>query len=70
MKRQTIHTSNSPTISWVDNYLIDWADSGRQYFPDGQIKEIGSYHFAFSFDSAISSEDGVYSVIYKSPAKS
>lgn len=65
MKRQTIHTNNSPTISWVDNYLIDWADSGRQYFPDGQIKEIGSYHFAFSFDSAISSEDGVYSVIYK-----
>jgi len=65
MQRQTIQTNYISTISWTSNYLIDWANSGRQYFPNGQTKEIGNYHFAFSFDSAITSEDGVYAVIYK-----
>jgi hypothetical protein len=65
MQRQTIQTNYISTISWTNNYLIDWANSGRQYFPNGETKEIGSYHFAFSFDSAITSEDGVYAVIYK-----
>ncbi|RZK58780.1 MAG: hypothetical protein EOO91_07255 [Pedobacter sp.] len=65
MQRQTIQTNNLSTLSWSNDYLIDWANSGRQYFADGQVKELGSYHFAFSFDSAITSEDGIYAVIYK-----
>jgi hypothetical protein len=65
MQRQTIQTNQISTLSWTNNYLIDWANSGRQYFTNGQVKELGSYYFAFSFDSAITSEDGIYSVIYK-----
>lgn len=65
MQRQTIKTNNLSTLTWSNDYLIDWANSGRQYFADGQVKELGSYYFAFSFDSAITSEDGIYSVIYK-----
>lgn len=65
MQRKTIKTEYISTLSWKSNYLIDWANSGRQFFPNGQIKEIGSYRFAFSFDSAITSKDGIYSVIYK-----
>lgn len=65
MQRQTIKTNNLSTLTWSNDYLIDWANSGRQYFADGQVKELGRYYFAFPFDSAITSEDGIYSVIYK-----
>lgn len=65
MQRQTIQTNNLSTLTWTNNCLIDWANLGRQFFPNGQVKEIGSYHFAFSFDSAITSTDGIYAVIYK-----
>jgi hypothetical protein len=65
MQRQTIETNNLSTLTWTNDCLIDWANSGRQYFANGQVKELGSYYFAFSFDSAITSEDGIYSVIYK-----
>jgi hypothetical protein len=65
MKRQTILIDGVATLSWKGKSLIDWAYSGRQFFLNGKVKEIGSYQFAYSFDSAITSEDGVYSVIYK-----
>lgn len=64
MQRQTINEVNFSTLTWADDYLIDWANSGTVFLPDGQIKKLGNYYLAFSFDSAISSSDGVYSVVY------
>ncbi len=65
MQRQTINTNGISTLSWTKNHLIDWANSGTKYFSNKIAEAIGSYYFAFSFDRAITSEDGVYAVIYK-----
>jgi hypothetical protein len=66
MHRQTINVEKGiyiATLSWVDNYLIDWA-RGTQFFPNVDITRMG-YMYSFSFDSAINSENGIYSAIYK-----
>lgn len=64
MQRQTINEVRFSTLTWSGDYLIDWAKSGTLFLPDGQIKKLGNYFLAFSFDSAVSSSDGVYSVVY------
>jgi len=43
MQRQTIQTNNLSTLTWTNDYLIDWSNSGRQFFANGQVKELGSY---------------------------
>lgn len=65
MHRQTIKTNYLQTISWLNNSIIDWANSGRQYFLDGHVKEMGSYYYAFPFDTAVTSDNGIYAVIYQ-----
>lgn len=64
MLRQTIKEGRFSTLTWSGDYLIDWAKSGTLFLPDGQIKKLGNYFLAFPFDSAVSSSDGVYSVVY------
>jgi hypothetical protein len=65
MKRVTIQGHSIQSLSWIDNYLIDWLDSGRKYDLTGEIGTIGSYHLAFPFDSAITSENGIYAFVYQ-----
>lgn len=65
MTRQTIETSSLRTIDWFDGNIIDWASAGQQYSLDGQQKQLAKYHFAFSFDGSITSQDGQYAFIYK-----
>ncbi len=64
MQRQTIEAKYISTLSWTNNHLIDWANSGRKFYPDGRIEKNSWFGFFSSFDSAITSEDGVYAVIY------
>ena len=65
MERITLQTNGLMTISWLKDRVIDWGNSGRQYLLNGQVQELGSYYFAFPFDSAITSDNGVYSAIYQ-----
>jgi WD40 repeat protein len=65
MHRQTLQTDFLNTMSWLDNRIIDWAYSGKQYFLDGHIEELGSYSFSFPFDSSVTSDNGVYAFIYQ-----
>jgi len=65
MKRITLQTNGLMTISWLKDRVIDWGNSGRQYLLNGQVQELGGYYFSFPFDSAITSDNGVYSAIYQ-----
>lgn len=65
MIRQTIKTNYLQTIDWLNGKIVDWVSAGQQYSLDGQQKQLAKYHFAFSFDSSITSQDGQYSFIYK-----
>ncbi len=66
MQRQTIKEVYPSTLNWTGDFLVDWANGGKVYFPIDQNRtSLISYYFAFSFDSAISSSDGVYSFVYK-----
>ncbi len=66
MKRQTINETDFSTLTWTGDYLLDWANGGKIYFPaDREKTSLFSYYFAFSFDSAISSSDNIYSFVYK-----
>lgn len=65
MKRVTLHTNEQPlALSWLDDRLIDWA-TGREYLLSGEVRELGTGDYGTSFDSAITSEDGVYTIIYQ-----
>ena len=63
--RQTIKTNYLQTIDWHNGSIIDWVSAGQQYSLDGQQKQIAKYHYAFSFDGSITSQDGQYVFIYK-----
>lgn len=65
MKTQTITAGFLKTICWLDDTIVDWASSGEQYTVDGKKNRLAKYGYPFGFDSAISSNDGTYSFIYK-----
>lgn len=65
MTRQTIKTNYLQTIDWFGGNIIDWVSAGQLYSLDGQQTQIAKYHYAFSFDSSITSQDGKYAFIYK-----
>ncbi len=65
MTRQTIKTNFLRTIDWVSGSIIDWVSAGQQYSLTGQQKQLAKYHYAFSFDGSITSQDGQYAFIYK-----
>jgi len=48
MQRQTINEVRFSTLIWSGDDLIDWAQSGTLFLPDGQIKKLGNYFLAFS----------------------
>lgn len=67
IKTQTIETNLLLTLDWLGNEVIDWANSGMCYSPDGSsrpLREGSSYMFAHNFDSVISSPNGLYTFIY------
>lgn len=43
MDRKTITANDIETIAWYDNTIIDWANAGRRYSPDGNIKHSKVY---------------------------
>ncbi|MBY0432836.1 MAG: hypothetical protein K2U26_01870 [Cyclobacteriaceae bacterium] len=66
MKRITLPLSRPlQTMSWRNDYLIDWADGGTQYYLNGEVDSLGSYSYRFPFDSAVTSADGHFAVIYQ-----
>jgi hypothetical protein len=65
MKRQTIKEKYILSLFWAGDNLIDWISSGKEIFLNGQIKERNNYLFSFPFNRAITSEDGIYAVIYQ-----
>jgi hypothetical protein len=65
MKHQTIKTNYLKTIDWLDGKIIDWVSAGQQYSLDGQQQQLAKYHYPFSFDGSITSQDGQYAFIYK-----
>lgn len=65
MTRQTFNTDSLKTIDWFKDNIIDWASAGKLYSSEGQQGQIGKYHYAFSFDASITSQDGQYAFIYK-----
>jgi hypothetical protein len=65
MKRKTIKTDYLQTISWLGDKIVDWAFAGTVYSLDGKTEHMNNCHFDLSFDSAITSQDGQYSFVYK-----
>lgn len=67
MNIQTIEKTGVLTLDWLGDEVIDWANSGTCYSPDGIARKLiqgSSYMFAYNFDAAISSSDGRYTLIY------
>jgi len=66
MKRKTLKADDYlSTISWFDNTIVDWGSAGKQYFIDGQIKELYKEHHTLNFDGSINSVDGKYAFVYQ-----
>ncbi len=66
MYRHTLTTKHPlSTLSWLGDTLVDWASAGTAYSLQGKISQLATYHFAYSFDSAIVSADGQYVFLYK-----
>jgi hypothetical protein len=65
MERKTLTANYLCTINWFDNTIVDWGSAGKQYFIDGQIKELHKYHHTLNFDGSINSADGKYAFVYQ-----
>ena len=52
------------SIAWLNDSVIDWANGGNVYALDREMKQ-STRMYAYRFDAAIASEDGVYAVIYE-----
>lgn len=65
MKLLTLTDKYLKTIAWLHNEIIDWASAGTIYKEDGSQRQMAKYHYAYSFDTAITSTDGQYAFVYK-----
>jgi hypothetical protein len=65
MTRQTIKANYLQTIDWLNGNIIDWTSAGQLYSLNGQQRQTAKYHYAFSFDASITSENGQYAFLYK-----
>lgn len=65
IKRYTIKDTYVRTLSWFNGQVVDWASAGTAYSLDGKKEQLQKYRFAYSFDSALTSEDGVYVLLYR-----
>jgi len=65
IKRETIEFNQKPfSLNWKDETLVDWVDGGSQFSLNGVYKHSGR-GYSYRFDSAIQSDNGVYSVVYE-----
>lgn len=64
-QRQTIIANYLTTICWFNDLIVDWASAGKWYSLDGKTGQFGKYHYAFTFDSCVISQNGHYAFIYK-----
>jgi hypothetical protein len=64
MKRISFKTHSLTTISWLTDSVVDWANSMKRFYLDGKTSE-GNRVFGFTFDSAVTSPDGIYAVIFQ-----
>ncbi|MCG2617635.1 hypothetical protein LZZ85_25265 [Terrimonas sp. NA20] len=65
MKRVSHKPGIVNTLCWFDDSVIDWSSSAKRYYTSGEQSEVlFHYSYPYSFDRAISSDDGVYAFIY------
>lgn len=62
-KEIKIKTNDVLSLVWKGNELIDWAAGGRGYSLDGEVSE-SNVNYAYSFDAAVMSPSGIYTVLY------
>jgi hypothetical protein len=65
MQHLTFKAKYAQTLSWLKDEIVDWSQGGTVFSLNGETSQINQYHYAFSFDSAINTEDGQYVFIYK-----
>lgn len=64
-ERHFIPTLNPPrSLCWSGDGLVDWVDGGIHYALDGTVSD-PHVRFSYRFDSAVTSGDGRYAVLYE-----
>ncbi len=65
IQRKTITYNNEPlSLNWQGDRLIDWVGGGNLFYLNGDFRH-SQRGYAYRFDSAIQSENGVYAVVYE-----
>lgn len=65
IKRKTIEFKNEPlSLNWRGNDLIDWVGGGCMFSLNGDFKR-STRNYAYRFDSAIQSDNGIYAILYE-----
>jgi len=65
IKRETIQTDYLQSVDWFQGNIIDWGQGATIYSTEKKPVQKGKYYYGFSFDTAISSQDGVYAFLYE-----
>jgi hypothetical protein len=65
MQRKTIEAYSVRTIDWFDDKVVDWNSAGTQYLESGEKEQLHKYHYGFVCDGSITSENGVYVLIFQ-----
>ena len=65
MKINTFEAHGLKTLECFNDRLYDWNSAGTEYSENGEIRRTQKYHFGFTCDSSITSNNGKYSFIYK-----
>jgi hypothetical protein len=60
----TIRAKNVRSLCFQEDALVDWVSGGRAFALDGTERR-ARINFGYRFDAAVSSEDGLYAVIYE-----
>jgi hypothetical protein len=63
--RHSIKETYFTTLDWHSNQVVDWSQAATCFALDGSKSQLQRYHFAYSFDSAISSDCQQYAFIYQ-----
>lgn len=59
-----LKASNVRSLVWSGDELVDWVAGGARYGLDGSIQR-SAVNYAYRFDAAVASTDGVFAVIYE-----
>lgn len=67
MQRYTIRPEfgQVKSLAWSKGHLVDFATALSHYIDENNIRPRLKYRFAYPFDAAIVSDDGVYAVLYQ-----